>query len=194
MLSGAKNVPAFGLSWILTFSQQHFQGQIYPEVLNNRSCPLPSEEILCSAMKCSFIPSSTNLEYNFPNAVSWSLHSGHKTLQNVHPSWWGLDPFIQWGLSGPFRDIWLARCTLVLVSILGTESAKTNFLTKPVWNCAMLCFKPLGFEGCPKSLFHSNFHVSVMLPIIKWFLWMMHAAEVWKEIYRSSCWEVSSLE
>lgn len=157
MLSGAKNVTAFGLSWILAFSQQRFQGQISPKVLNNRFCPLPSEEILWSALKCSLVPPSTNLEYNFPNEVPWSLHSRHKPLQNVHPSWWGLDPFLQWGLSGPLRDICLARHTLVLVSTLGTESAKTSLLTKPVWNCAVLFFKPWSFGGCPKSFSIATF-------------------------------------
>lgn len=153
MLSRAKNVPAFGLSWILAFSQQHFQGQISLEVLNNRSCMLPSQEILCSAMKCSLVPPSTNLEYNFPNEVSLSLHSGQKTLQNVHPSWWPLDPFLHWGLSGPFRDTSLARHTLVLVSTLGTESAKSSLLTKPVMKLCCVMLQTIGLWGAPKEPF-----------------------------------------
>lgn len=85
---------------------------------------------------------------SFHHVLTWNVifqmkcHPAHKRLQNAHPSGWGLDTFLCWGLSGPFGAIWLCRCTLVLVGTSGAESAKTNLLTKPVWNCALLCFKP----------------------------------------------------
>lgn len=51
-----KNVPEFGLSEVLAFSQQHFQGQTSSEVQNNKSCPFLSEQILCQTVKCSLAP------------------------------------------------------------------------------------------------------------------------------------------
>lgn len=75
---------------------------------------------------------------------------------------------------------------LRVLALVLSESAKTNLLTKPGWNCALLCYK------WPKQPFLWQLWCFCADSIIKWFLWMMHEAEVWKEIRRSSCWEVLS--
>lgn len=46
-------------------------------------------------MKQSLVPPSSNLEGDLPSKASQSRHSGHKTLQNVHPPWWSIDPFLR---------------------------------------------------------------------------------------------------
>lgn len=154
-----KNVPEFGLSWILAFPQQHFQGQISSEVQNNKSCPFLSAEILGQTMKCSLVPllllhPSSSLEWDFPSKASQSLHLGYKALQSAHSL------CAVWTLRrGSCRDVWLD---------LRYWDART-LPTHPLYNHVVLCFWPLGSVGCPRSLFHGTFYISVMSPPIKWF-------------------------